>query len=413
MPGRLFFLLIALFTAYHGAAQRRCAAFEYCKAAGADLLRSEKKQGIENFIQSRIEARDSERPLESLIKIPVVVHVVYHLPEENIPAAYIHKQIEALNRDYRRQNSDSVNTPPAFRSKAADCNIEFELARVDPLGRATTGIERIYTPITQWDMDDKVKSISTYGAEAWDGRSYLNIWVCNLYDLLGYSSEPGDDLEKDGIVISYLAASNLDDGSPYGLGRTAVHETGHWLGLHHLWGDADCGDDNIADTPRQTTFTSGCPTGVRVSCNKSPEGDMYMNFMDFTDDPCTNLFTRGQKDRMRVLFDQGGYRNTILSSKALGLPWSQNIPLPDDGPRWLYAQVYPNPAHDDLVIDLRYDQRWIGRELTIVNASGQTIRRHIISSKVESIKVGDLVPGIYFLHAIKDGERLTRKFIRH
>ncbi|MBS1608053.1 MAG: hypothetical protein JSS70_04600 [Bacteroidetes bacterium] len=80
----------------------------------------------------------------------------------------------------------------------------------------------------------------------------------------------------------------------------------HWLGLKHIWGDADCGDDGVADTPQQSNFTSGCPRGTHISCGNASTGDMYMNFMDYTNDPCMNLFTKGQSDRMRALFEEGG-----------------------------------------------------------------------------------------------------------
>ena len=107
---------------------------------------------------------------------------------------------------------------------------------------------------------------------------------------------PGDPSDKDGLVFSIAALG----------GRTAVHEIGHWLSLRHLWGDADCGDDGVADTPKQTTYTNGCPSGVRISCNNAPYGDMYMDYMDFTDDACIVMFTKGQKQKMRALFEPGG-----------------------------------------------------------------------------------------------------------
>jgi hypothetical protein len=414
---RIVGLIFILFVTCSGGvfAQQKCATANYQLQRNTVQSTALQKQRIADFIQSHLNDKRTganERPAETVIKIPVVVHIVYHFPEENIAGENIRKQIEALNRDYRRNNDDTVNTPLAFSSRAADCNIEFELAKVDPVGRATNGIERVYSPIEKWTMDDKVKSISTFGADAWDARYYLNIWICNLEDLLGYGTAPGDDLKNDGIVLSFLAVNNLNDGGPYSMGRTAVHEAGHWLGLRHLWGDADCGDDDIADTPKQTTYTPGCPSGIRISCNKSADGDMYMNFMDFTDDPCTNLFTKGQKDHMRVLFDQGGYRHSILSSKALGLPWSQQIPLPDDAPQWLNPQVYPNPVNNILTIDLRYDARWIGKELVIVNSSGQIILQQIITSKIERINTALLKPGIYFIRGKKEEERLSGKFIK-
>ncbi|MBK8951796.1 MAG: hypothetical protein IPM85_05195 [Chitinophagaceae bacterium] len=106
------------------------------------------------------------------------------------------------------------------------------------------------------------------------------------------------DIQKDGIVISYNSFG-VNAAGVYGMGKTAVHEVGHWLGLRHIWGDAYCGDDGVDDTPRQASYTIGCPTDIRVTCGNAPYGDMYMNFMDVTNDGCLKMFTHGQKERMR------------------------------------------------------------------------------------------------------------------
>src|SRR4030095_8288856 len=164
-------------------------------------------------------------------------------------------QILALNRDFRKLNSDTIKIPEAFKPLAADCGIEFQLATTDPKGRATSGVIHKYSPITKWSMDDKIKFSSEMGDDAWDANNYLNIWVGPLDKFLGYSSIPGDPIEKDGVVISN-SAFGIRGGGAYGKGRTSVHEVGHWLGLKHLWGDADCGDDGGADTTKQRNYTN-------------------------------------------------------------------------------------------------------------------------------------------------------------
>ncbi|MCW3118700.1 MAG: Pregnancy-associated plasma protein-A [Chitinophagaceae bacterium] len=414
------FLLWGLFflCAKQLVAQRRCASLQYAQQAiRVDPSLQTRQQNMEKFIQSRLKNppynTSNSRPALSTIRIPVIVHIVYHQQEENISDEAVANQLAALNRDYQRKNADSSHTPDVFKAVAGDCKIEFELAKVDPQGRVTNGIERIYSPITKWVIDgDKVKFKVEYGADSWDARFYMNIWVCNLDDLLGYSSVPGEDEKKDGIVINYTVFNDLNDGAPFNSGRTAVHETGHWLSLKHLWGDADCGSDEVTDTPPQAGFTSGCPGGLRISCGNSPNGDMYMNFMDYTNDPCMNLFTNGQRDRMRTLFEPGGLRNSLLSSKALDLPWLDEIRLPDDSPQWLYLKLYPNPVQKELVLDFRYDPRWIGQEFTIVNVAGQVVKRHVITSKVDAINISSLSPGIYIIHGNKDGVKLVRKFIK-
>ncbi|MGZ8511231.1 MAG: zinc-dependent metalloprotease, partial [Chitinophagaceae bacterium] len=237
-------------------------------------------------------------------------------------------------------------------------------------------------------------------------------WVCNLANVAGYSSFPGGPSEKDGIVVAYnLFGKNLKAG--YELGKTAVHEIGHWLGLRHIWGDSYCGDDWVDDTPKQGNFTPGCPSGVRPSCSSGPKGDMYMNYMDLTYDACTNLFTEGQKERMRGFFDPGGARSAIRSSYALLPPQINEIPPPEETPLWLQPLLYPNPATSELILDLSYDIRWLGQQIRITNTLGQNVMQVQINSKVVKMDIEKLKPGLYFLVTKKDdGTTIKQKFIK-
>ena len=397
-------------------AQRQCQAFNYQQAElrqdSSLLLRLE---SIENFTKQQSNAGQNLalRPGQTaIITIPVVVHIIYHYPSERISEAQVLSQMEILNRDFRRMNADSVKTPSVFKRIAADAEIEFKLATVDPKGRATNGIIYKYSPIMMWESNDKMKFSRETGSDAWDSKSYLNIWVCYLGGLAGYSSFPGGPAEKDGVVLDYGAFGPTGN-SAYGLGRTAVHEVGHWLNLKHTWGDANCGDDKVDDTPRQSNYTVGCPSTVRISCGNAPNGDMYMNFMDFTNDACINLFTLGQKARMRALFAPGGARASILSSNGLGIPQNHEIPLPDASPRWLFTKIYPVPARDELTFDISSDERWIGKMISIVNLQGQVIKQTLITSRIQKINISNLQPGVYFLTAKKeDWGSIKEKFIK-
>lgn len=346
-----------------------------------------------------------------VIKIPVVFHILYNSPDENVKTEKIIEQVNVLNRDFRRKNADTVNTPQAFVPYAADMEIEFQLAKSDPAGRSTDGIVRKYTPVKYWMSDDNMKFNSTYGDNAWDSKSYLNIWVCNLKSELGYSVMPGADLSKDGIVITYIAIGG-NGSSITNKGRTLVHEAGHWLNLKHIWGDSYCGEDDVNDTPKQSTYTPGCPSGIRRTCGNNDAGDMYMNYMDFTSDGCMNLFTKGQKQRARALFEPGGYRNSILSTKAFNTPTIFAAPLPDFYPRWKEAQVYPNPATNNLNIYLEYDERWIGKEIQIIDMTGKILLRKTMTSTKPQIDISRLAKGVYFIRAEKEDEKIHEKFIK-
>ena len=415
-PGtmRTYFLVIGFLIFSGVAAQRACAYTDHLQQQlTVNPSLSDDLDRLETFVQRQIEAASSSRLTGMTIKIPVVVHILYHVAGENVSDAQVYGQIDMLNKCYRRLNSDTANTPARFKSRAADCEIEFQLATSDPGKRKTTGIIHKYTPNTYWQADDQVKFSAQMGDDAWDSKSYLNIWVCNMRQVAGYSSVPGDVPEKDGIVIDYTVFG-ANSSSGYELGRTAVHEAGHWLGLKHIWGDADCGDDLVEDTPPQRGYNIGCPSGIRITCGNGPDGDMYMNYMDYSHDACINLFTEGQKNRMRALFAAGGVRYSLLSSTGLNPPLINELPLPEDAPRWLHPQLYPNPATDELILDVAYDVRWLGKTISIFNVNGQTVLQLSITSKIQKIDVRKLKPGLYIISAKKeDGSYIKQKFIKN
>lgn len=104
----------------------------------------------------------------------------------------------------------------------------------------------------------------------------------------------------------------------YDLGRTTTHEVGHWLNLFHIWGDdgtACSGSDQCDDTPNQGGANqSNCPGFPHLSCDNTPNGDMFMNYMDYTVDGCKNTYTQGQTNRMRAIFAQGGPRANFIDN---------------------------------------------------------------------------------------------------
>ena len=411
-------LIIALFTfasINQLSAQQRCSSAAYQQEELKNNPAQVKIiQAIEAFTTEQLKNRTAtSRTEETIIRIPVVVHVLYHTQDEKISDTRIISQIEALNKYFRRRNGDTMNTPVYFRQLAADCEIEFQLAISDPRKRSTTGIIRKYTPITKWKTDDQMKFSSSMGDDAWDTKSYLNIWVCSLDRFAGYSTIPGGDETKDGVVISNSAFGTANGAAGYDMGKTAVHEVGHWLNLKHLWGDENCGDDGVSDTPKQATYTVGCPTTTRITCGNNPYGDMYMNYMDYTNDACINMFTQGQKARMRALFANGAVRSGILSSNGLSTPQTFESPLPTEDPKWLHPQLYPNPAINEVNLDLTYDTRWIGKTIFVTNMQGQNVMNVLITSKNPKINLSRLQAGIYFIAAKKDdGESIKERFIK-
>ena len=147
----------------------------------------------------------------SIITIPVVVHVVWNTNQENISDAQIFSQIDILNQDYRRTNVDAINTPNVWNSIASDTEIEFCLANTDPNGNFTTGITRTQTSQTSFSIqNDGMKSSSSGGIDPWPQDDYLNIWVCDLSGgILGYATPPsGFNNPNDGVVVGYRYFGN-------------------------------------------------------------------------------------------------------------------------------------------------------------------------------------------------------------
>ncbi len=280
---------------------------------------------IEQHTQAFEQKRDKAT---GVITIPVVVHVVYNTAAQNITDAMIQSQIDVLNKDFRKTNPDASQVPSLFAPVAADLEIQFQLATKDPNGNPTNGITRTSTTRTFFEYGGGdangvfVKQTAQGGKDAWNTTQYLNMWVCNFggasVDLLGYATFPTDaGTFKDGVVMGYkFFGVNPSLGGVFGYGRTATHEVGHWLNLRHIWGDANCGNDLVSDTPTQQTSNGGCPTFPKKTCSNT--SDMFMNYMDYVNDQCMFMFSAGQKARARALFDAGGARISLLTSPALG-----------------------------------------------------------------------------------------------
>jgi len=245
----------------------------------------------------RYRARDLKLATVPVATIKVVVNVVFNDPSQNISDQQIRTQIAVLNRDFRRRNPDRGKTPTAFKGLVSDSRVQFVLDRV---------IRKQTSKLSFLD-DNGVKKVSTGGVGSVDTTKFLNIWVCALGGgLLGYAQFPGGPAATDGVVIHYRAfGTNGTAQTPYNKGRSATHEIGHYLNLRHIWGDTpDCsGSDLVADTPNAAGPNFGKPSFPTITCNNGPNGDMFMNYMDYTDDAAMFMFTTQQVARMRATLD--------------------------------------------------------------------------------------------------------------
>ncbi|MFF4948177.1 zinc metalloprotease [Streptomyces chattanoogensis] len=284
------------------------------------LLMAENPEYAANRVQIENQAFAYETGAEAMARvgvtrIPVVVHVVFNTAAQNISKDQVVSQIKVLTQDFRAQNPDIDKVPPVWKPLVADSRIEFHLATQDPQGQPTDGITRTQTHTTKFNIrTNAVKDASRGGHDAWPADRYLNLWVCpRIFDpgdpeeVLGYAQFPGGPADTDGVVIGHQFFGTTGTASaPFNGGRTATHEVGHWLNLLHIWGDDDggCnGSDLVADTPNSGGPNFQTPTFPRLSCKNGPDGDMFVNYMDYTDDKAMFMFTKGQVARMAATLD--------------------------------------------------------------------------------------------------------------
>ena len=300
----------------------------------APIIATEKQKNKNNKTQQT----------QVVYNIPVVIHVIHNgapvntiasHTSENISYAQAVSQIIVMNQDFRRMAGTPGNGSTGY-NLGVDCEINFVLAKQDPNGLATNGVNRVNMGQAAWS-EENVDNIVKPQTQ-WNPTKYLNMWVVKLVDdtILGYAQFPsGSTLqgiggtvgaaETDGVVASYDAFGTMaaNDGSfvlnqSYNLGRTMTHEVGHWLGLRHIWGDDDqctpansTTGDYVADTPDSNIENYDCVTISHCTGN-----DMIENYMDYTNDACMNTFTAGQKARMVAVMTNSIRRKELASSNG-------------------------------------------------------------------------------------------------
>ncbi len=320
----------------------RCASTEYEQMLQKNDPGRMSDAQFEAWLSPLIEnAKNNKSQSGGIITIPVVVHVIHSGQTlgiaPNITDNQVKSQITVMNNDFRRlAGTPGFNSDPV----GADTMIQFALAKVDPNGNPTNGIDRLNLCEASWsttDINAFVKPMTI-----WDPTRYMNMWSVNFTNttLLGYAQFPsasglgglnavGGYADTDGVVANYstFGSSDYEDGSfmlaaPYDKGRTMTHEVGHFLGLRHIWGDntscvvnaTDSNKDYCPDTPAANGPNGSCVTSN--SCPAAPGNDMIENYMDYTPDTCMNIFTINQKDRITAVMNNSPRRLELKTSLA-------------------------------------------------------------------------------------------------
>jgi len=346
----LFFISTAEAQKNHApTAAERCGTMQHLEkwqAANPELTR-QNQQEIERLLRNPGAAGQGNR-LQAIVNIPVVFHIVLTNPFI-VTDGDVQAQVDRLNLDFSGLNPDSTNIPASFQAVRGHSQIRFVLAKRTPAGLPTNGIERrsSSTLYNQTLTTDPIKVSAQGGLDAWDATQYLNIWIGTGGGILGYATFPGTSTaSQQGVVVDLIGTSNnpcyIDPS--YNMGRTMTHEVGHYFGLYHIWGDdgnactnsdfrnlpgctisdpllaGGTTDQTIGDTPNQGDQNFGCPTGTLANSCGNAAGDMYQNYMDYTNDACMTMFTAKQAARMEWVI--ANCRPGYLTSQAGNPPAS-------------------------------------------------------------------------------------------
>ncbi len=350
------------------------------------------------FEECRTSAQRTSAEERTTLIVPVVLHVVWKNPEENLHDSILLNQIAVLNEDYNRLNADTSSLRDIFRSVAGNAQIRFEL---DEIRRVKTNANFQLNPLTG-NLMANLKNSAQGGSNAKDPARYLNIWICRIQpvtilgiplgQVLGFAFPPNNlpnwpansgapTLEQDGVVLDFRTVGrnnpnplpNPGGGNFAIRGRTATHEVGHYLGLRHIWGDGgllglpnDCNQsDGIDDTPFANAQSDFDCNKNRNTCNKVEPfygmdmPDLVENFMDYSAETCQNMFTRGQVNLMRTVLE--GPRKGLLQSSSVG-----------EGSDSAYPYVYPNPIAAPgfwLVLP----SSWLPCRIALLRADGRSV----------------------------------------
>jgi len=392
-----------------------------------------------NLYNRTVNKRDFIYSYDTIFEVKVVFHILYNNASENIPDSTIYSQMQVLNEDFNRLNADTSKTRSVFLPVAGKLNIRFVLADKDPNGMPTDGIIRKFTNVTSFSQtnagnyDSRMKYNNQGGDNAWNTDQYLNIWICDMYPqgassfTAGYATPPQDaehwnatslnfPKSEQGVAIHYYTIGRYNSAATannaFGLGRTLVHELGHYFGLFHIWGlnNTSCDkniDDFIDDTPNTRFQASSCNYNNTCNDGAGDLPDPIENYMDYSWGSCQNMFTKQQASLM--LFNIHNYRKSIYTPIVTKDSYETIEPVA------IVPRIISNPSRLITVIANKYSKAEF--EVTIVDVIGKLVMNKLqfqLNNPTPIAETEYLLDGHYFvrLKNIKTDEVFNFRWVK-
>lgn len=242
---------------------------------------------------------------EKIIRIPVIFHVLYSDRthdnrsdggniNENLSTELLLTELKDLHDDFLLLNRDTADVIREFKNIIGNPQIEFYLADTVLEQKGEKGIIRIKTKRNKRALPKRSK--------VFNPNKYFNIYIGDIGSSFVNSSSPWNNPDYDCVNLGFDWV-----GQHY---RLLTHETGHWLGLLHIYGGGGgakgggCDDkgDSIHDTPPQYRATDilclKCPPDVKDQTCVTGNLSNFNNYMDYSG--CRKMFTIEQSKNMRL-----------------------------------------------------------------------------------------------------------------